>query len=246
VTGDRTPDATPDRPLAGLTVVITRPVDQAPALAALLEAAGAHAVVMPLIDLADVASDDEIRTALAGLGANDWVVATSAHAARRIGPVLGECPARVAAVGATTAATLPRVDLVAEQQSAEGLVALFPSGDGRVIVAQAEEGAATMVDGARALGWRADRLHTHRSVAVVPTAQQQLTVLAADAVVFTSGTQADAWVNIFGTTTPPIVATIGPQTTRKTERAGIKVQVTAADHSLSGVVRAMEGFLQRS
>ncbi|MEX0846755.1 MAG: uroporphyrinogen-III synthase [Ilumatobacteraceae bacterium] len=233
-----------DRPLAGLTVVITRPVDQAPALAVLLEAAGARPFVMPLIDLADVATDEEIERALAGLGPDDWVVATSAHAARRVGPALLGCVARVAAVGATTAATLPRVDLVAEQQSADGLVALFPAGDGRVIVAQAEEGAPTMADGVAALGWRAERLHTHRSVPVVPTAKQQLTVLAADAVVFTSGTQAVAWVNIFGTTTPAVVATIGPQTTRKTEQAGIKVQVTAADHSLTGLVDAMEDFLR--
>lgn len=234
-----------DRPLAGLTVVITRPVDQAPALAALLEQVGAHPFVMPLIDLVDVATDDEVRRVLADLGAGDWVVATSARAARSVAAALAGCPARVAAVGATTAAALPRADLMAEQQSAEGLVAVFPPGDGRVIVAQAAEGAPVMLDGVRALGWRAERLITHRSVAVVPTAEQQLRVLAADAVVFTSGTQADAWVNIFGTTVPPVVVTIGPQTTRKTELAGIKVQVTAADHSLSGVVEAMEDFLRR-
>ena len=48
----------------------------------------------------------------APLGADDWVVVASVHAARRVAVALAASPARVAAVGATTAAALPRVDLV--------------------------------------------------------------------------------------------------------------------------------------
>ena len=70
--------------------------------------------------------------------------------------------ARVAAVGRTTAAALPRTDLVAELQSAEGLVAVFPAGAGTAVVAQAADGAPTLVDGLSALGWRTSRLDTRR------------------------------------------------------------------------------------
>jgi uroporphyrinogen-III synthase len=236
------------RPLDGVTVVITRPVEQAHVLADLLHERGATTVVMPLIELVDVAPPDEIDAALAELGDDDWVVVASAHAASRVrGALEGAldpgsvpCAAKVAAVGTTTAASLPRTDLVAERQSAEGLVAIFPEGSGRAVVVQAADGAPTLVDGLGRRGWTVRRINTHRSQPVVPTAAQQLAVLRADAVVFTSGTQADAWVKVFGTSAPPVIVTIGPQTTEKTQLAGLKVTRTAADHSLPGVLEALE------
>ena len=105
-----------DRPLTGVTVVVTRPIDQADALADLLAGAGALPIVMPLIELVDVASADEVAAAIGPLGADDWVVVASAHAASRVRGALTSSPARVAAVGATTARSLPRTDLVAEQR----------------------------------------------------------------------------------------------------------------------------------
>lgn len=237
-------DPASPRPLEGVTVVITRPVDQAQVLADLLHARGARTVVMPLIELVDVAPADEVAAAVAELTPDDWVVVASAHAATRVRAALAACPAQVAAVGATTATALPRTDLVAERQSAEGLVAVFPPGSGRALVVQAADGAPTLVDGLTALGWSVRRIDTHRSRSVVPTAAQQLAVLRADAVVFTSGSQADAWVNVFGTSAPPVVVTIGPQTTRNTEVRGLKVTRTATDHSLPGVIEALEDCFQ--
>ncbi len=234
-----------DRPLAGVTVVITRPVDQAGVLADLLAARGAHPLVVPLIELVDVAAPEVVAAAVSGLGPDDWVVVASAHAATRVRPALAATRARVAAVGATTATALPRVDLVAERQSAEGLVAVFPAGTGRAVVVQAVEGAPTLVDGLTARGWTVARLDTHRSRPQVPSAAAQLAVLRADALVFTSGTQAEAWVNVFGRSTPPVVVTIGPQTTRNTEVTGLKVTRTAADHSLPGVIEALEDCFRR-
>lgn len=236
---------TDDRPLAGRAVVITRPVEQAAVLADLLAARGALPIVMPLIELIDLAPPDEVASALAELGSDDWVVVASAHAATRVLAALDGCRAQVAAVGSTTARSLGRTDLVAERQSAEGLVAVFPEGTGRVVVVQAVDGAPTLVDGLGAKGWTVRRLDTHRSRPVVPSARQQLAVLRADAVAFTSGTQAESWVQVFGGSTPPVVVTIGPQTTRNTEAAGLKVTATATDHSLPGVIDALEECFRR-
>jgi uroporphyrinogen-III synthase len=236
-----------DLGLAGLTVVVARPFEQAGPLVALLEASGARALVMPLIEVIDHASPDEIEAAIAPLDAADWVIVASSHAARRVADAIATSSARVAAVGATTARSLPRVDLVPDVQSADGLLAVFPPAPptgGRVVVAQALGGEATLVAGLTALGWQTTRVDTHSSRSVVPTARQQLAVLHADAVIFTSGSQARAWVEVFGTSTPAVIATIGPQTAQNASESGLKVDVIAADHSLPGVVRALQGFVK--
>lgn len=251
---DKSPTVDPMGPvdpagLAGLSVVVARPLAQAGPLVSLLEARGARAIVMPLIEVFDEASPGQIAAAIAPLTAVDWVIVASVHAASRVATALAESPAKIAAIGMTTAGSLPRVDLVPPVQSAAGLLQVFPvapasTNPAHVLVAQAVDGEPTLVDGTSALGWRTARIDTHSSRSVVPTAQQQLAVLQADVVVFTSGSQARAWVEVFGVSTPAVVATIGPQTARNAESCGLKVDVIAADHSLLGVVAAVQGFVK--
>ena len=267
--------------LTGLTVVVTRPVDEVAALVALVEQAGGRAIAMPLIEIVDVASAADIAAAIAPLTATDWVVVASPRAAERVVDLLATSPAQVAAVGATTAARLSersgerssgplgdeRRVLVADRQSAEGLVACFPdapshgaagvtagfaggvaAGGGaacRAVVVQAQGGAPTLVDGLTAKGWNVTRIDTHLARPVRPTAREQLAAIGADALVLTSGSQAAAWTAVFGHTTPPIVVAIGPQTARDAEREGLTISVVATDHSLHGLVTALAAFVGR-
>jgi uroporphyrinogen-III synthase len=232
-------------PLRGVTVLVTRSLEQAAPLAELLEARGATVVVMPLIRIVDHDVDDQLRDTLAGLTPADWVVIASPNAANRVAPMVHGCAARIATVGAATAALLARVDLRATRQSAEGLVEVFPSGAGRVVVIQASGGAPTLTDGLAGLGWTVQRIDTHHAAPVVPTARDQLQAIRADVVLFTSGSQARAWVEVFGTAAPAVVVAIGPQTAAESEAAGLKVSVVAADHSLAGSVEALVGFFAR-
>ena len=50
-------------------------------------------------------------------------------------------------------------------------------------------------------------------------------------------------VAVFGDTTPPLVVAIGPETAAAAEQVGLKVALVAADHSLSGLVAALERHL---
>jgi uroporphyrinogen-III synthase len=235
--------------LAGLTVVVVRSAEQPDPLVALLEERGARALVMPLVEVVDHAPRAEIEAALAPLTADDWVIVVSAHAARRVAGLLVASPARIAAVGATTAAALPRVDLVPPVQSAVGLLDAFAApADGstpsRAVVFQAFGGQPTLVEEMNSWGWQVQRVNTHSSLSVVPTTSQRLAALRADAVIFTSGSQAQAWVEALGTSTPSVVVTLGPQTRRNAEACGLKVDVVSADHSLSGAVRALQDFVK--
>lgn len=244
---------TPRARLAGVSVVVVRPAEQAGPLVAALEAEGAEAVLVPLVRVVDV--DDElgrIAAELHGLGDRDWVVVTSPNGADRVAPHLAACRARVAAVGAATAARLPRVDLVPRVQRAEGLLAELPPAGGHgddtpitAVIVQSADAAPTLAEGLTSRGWHVVRIDAHRTVPVVPTARDQLHALRADALLLTAGSQARAWAGAFGPTTPPVVVALGPQTARDAADAGLKVDVVAADHSVTGSIEALVKHLGR-
>ncbi len=223
--------------LAGRTVVITRAADQAGETSRLVASFDGIPLVVPLIEIVDEPSGmDE----LAGLHLDeiDWIVVTSPNGARRVAPLVSaESPTpRIAAIGGATAAMLPRCDLVADTQSAAGLLEIFPPGSGRIVVVQALDAEPTLVNGLAEIGWNAYAIKAFRAQAVQPSEDQQRAALAADAVLFASGSAARAWVEVFGLTCPPVVIAIGGQTAEAVGRAGLKVSATPADHSVYGML----------
>lgn len=226
--------------LSGRTVVITRAADQAEATTELVSSFGGIPVVVPLIDIVDEPSG-MAQLAAFELDDVDWVVVTSPNGARRLGSKLAVRADRplLAAVGSTTAEALPRCDLAADVQSAVGLVEVFPDGPGRALIVQAVDAAPTMVDGLRERGWEVVAISPYRAVPTTPSTEQRLAALAADAVLFASGSAARAWVEAFGLRTPPVVVAIGDQTAMAARRAGLKISVVSADHSVYGMLVAL-------
>lgn len=234
------------RALAGRRVVVTRAGDQAAALAELLAEHGAVPIVVPLIEIvgepAGVAELAELRPT-----DFDWLVVTSPNGAAAYARVHSTAPPQVAAVGVTTADTLAAagigVTLVPSRQSAAGLLAEFPPHPGRVLVIQAVDSEPTLVHGLGKLGAIVTASAPYRSQPVPPgpgSPGGQSVAPTGDAVVFASGSAARAWVAAFGTVTPPVVVAIGPRTRAAAEAVGLKVGLVAADHSLPGIVEALE------
>src|SRR2546427_767665 len=88
--------------LAGRTIVITRPRDQAAALAGLLEARGAQPVIAPALEIAPVRTG-VVRRAMEELEADefDWITLTSRATVEMLAEYLrpGAVRAKVAVVG---------------------------------------------------------------------------------------------------------------------------------------------------
>lgn len=124
----------PDRPLAGLRVVVTRAAHQAEGLAAAFAAAGARVETLPLLEVVPPADPRPVERAASELPLYDWLVFTSSNAVEAFLPATGGAlPARlkVAAIGPATAAAARAhevaVDLEAGRSDAEGLAgALAP------------------------------------------------------------------------------------------------------------------------
>lgn len=236
-------------PLAGRRVVVTRAADQADGLVADLEALGAEVVRLPLIETVD-AEDGALAGALARLDTFDWLVVTSPNGARRVADALvGREPLRprVAAVGRATEDALGRpADLVPHDQIAEGLLAEFPDGDGRVLLVQADGARPVLAEGLAGRGWRVVPVVGYRTVVAPPSStadpawRAALTeARAADAVVFTSGSTVRGWVQAVGHETPPVVVVIGPATAAVASDLGIRVSAVAEDHSTGGLLVAL-------
>ena len=206
-----------------MRVVVTRPPDQAEPLVQRLEQQGHEVFVCPLIELEPVGPDQ------VDLSGYDWLVVTSANAARELGRRAAGKAARVAAIGPGTAAALAEPpDLVPTVSTQEGLLAELPRPAGRVLFAGAEGARKLLVE-----ELDADFVPLYRTKELVPDEFPQ-----ADLVVLASPSAARAFAAT-GRRVPAV--SIGPETTAAAELAGVEILREARTHDLEGLVNAVKG-----
>jgi uroporphyrinogen III methyltransferase/synthase len=249
-------------PLAGLTVLVPRARDQAGGFSALLRERGAEPLEVPTIEIRPVAATADLDRAVADLAAGrfDWVVLTSVNgvaALRARVEALGHAPgtvsarAKVAAVGPATEAALrdwgitPR--LVPEVATTAALGAAFPPahGSGRVLLARADLANPELAVILRGKGWEPAEVVAYHTVpvgALDPAARRRLDGGEVDWVAFTASSTVEGFLRGYGGPPPPgvRVAAIGPVTADTARSAGIRVAATATDHTIGGLVTAIE------
>src|SRR5262245_9283624 len=184
--------------LSGRTVVVTRP--EVGTLGTRLADRGAVVEHVPLIAIGPPADGGAAAdAALAELARFDWLVVTSANGAARVGvAAAAHPPVRLAAVGSATAAALSSragrpVDLVPAQANSDGLLAAFPPGPSRVLLAQADRAGDRLADGLRAAGHDVVAVEAYATISVPPDDDRLRVLDTADAVVLASGSAVEAW-----------------------------------------------------
>ena len=155
--------------LTGARVLITRSPERSLPLVAALEEAGAAALLLPLIDFERAADQHSLDVACDALGAGafDWLVissATTVHVliakARERGMTLLQWipeGTRIAAIGPACrrlleAAGLPVAVTPRDEQSAAGLLDVWPASAGKVLLPQADIAPARLAEGLTAAG----------------------------------------------------------------------------------------------
>ena len=249
-------------PLAGRTVVVTRPRGQAAGRAAPLERAGARVLLCPVVEIVPLAPTDELRAAVADLEGYGTVVFTSANGVAIFCDALRECglePAALAsrelvAIGPATAAVLEERGLVAslvpEEHVAEGVVAALAEradrlAGRRVLLPRARGARPVLPDELRRRGALVDVVDLYEAVpaAVLPCAPAD--VEAADYVTFTSSSTASAFVALLGGERAAErlagvrAASIGPVTSATLRELGLPVAVEATRYTASGLAEAI-------
>lgn len=235
--------------LAGKTVVLTRPIQQSIQLERELIAHGAHVVQMPLIAIARPHDNGAaLNNALASLHLYEWLVITSANGAAQVAPALLQMNVRpkLAAVGRTSAGALGvAVDFVPTIARGDELVAQFPDGNGRVLLAQAQDADGAVADGLRARGFVVDVVAAYMTETVAPSSDDMDLAQRADAVVFYSGSAVRSWCAAFGDAAPKAVVAIGRPTETAAHAVALRNVVVASEPTTDAVVAALSGLFQQ-
>lgn len=234
-------------------------------LADRLRALGAQVTERAFIEIAPTADPDSLRAAVEGWcdGDYDWLAVTSrnalnalATAATGAGRTLAEpMPARhLAVVGDATARAsvalgLPVALRPTGQQSAAGLVAEFPAGEGRVLTPVGNLAGEVLTRGLTRKGWTVDAVEAYRTVDGPGLDGDDVKDMATgrfDAVVLTSGSVARRFVAQCPQPAPSLrLVAIGATTASAARAAGREVATVATSPDYEGVVdavrRAMEG-----
>jgi uroporphyrinogen III methyltransferase/synthase len=253
-----------DAPLAGVTIVVTRPRPLGDVLARALRERGARALCVPTIAIADPEDFAPLDRALDEIESYDWVVFTSRNGVERFVERLrarrgaAALPARlhVAAVGPATSAALAArglaPDVVPDEYVAEGLFAAIsastPLAGARVLLARAAVARDVLPDALRAAGAHVDIAEVYRTD-VAEESRPALVELVdgggIDVAVFTSSSTAASFVELVGRDAARAVRAVctGPIVARTARELGLEVAAELPAYSLDGVVDAVERFV---
>jgi uroporphyrinogen III methyltransferase/synthase len=253
-------------PLFGQRVLVTRTRQQASVLSAMLTERGAMPIELPTIAIEPMESGAAMDKALDGLTDYRWTVFTSANSvaiffgrltargldARALGAV------QVCAIGPGTSNALGEHGIKADftpgefvaESLIDGMKERLQPGD-RVLLPRAEGGRALLVDGLREAGAVVDEVHLYRAVPAEDIAVKALELFEAgvDTITFASSSTVKNLVDALDGDVEAInrciVACIGPVTAETARGLGVKVDVEATEHTVPGMVEALEVFYAR-
>ena len=243
--------------LLGSRVLVTRPRDQAEALARALAARGARPILFPTIEVRPVADLSGLDRAIDTLEAYDWITFPSPNAVDAVFDRLlargAHLPARlrVAAVGPGTAQTLgargARVDFIPSQFLGQQLGReLTPVEGCRVLVPRAAQGREELAIELTRRGAIVDEVIVYETLpATVDPVEMQELERGVDVATFTSPSTVENFFALLGARAVRVlggayVACIGPVTASAARALGLTVHLEPAEHSIPGLVAALE------
>jgi uroporphyrinogen III methyltransferase/synthase len=246
----------PPRPLAGVSVAVTRARAQASGLARRLEALGASVIQAPVIRVRQLS--DPAQPAL-DPSPYDLICVTSANGVQGLferlddgvhprGDARALARTRIAAIGPGTARALAErgviADVLPERFVAESLVAALAAVPvTRALVARAREARDVLPDALRARGAEVDVLELYETVAEPLSPQALQAVRAADYVTFTASSTVRSFLEAAGQeaglSPSTRIVSIGPVTSEALREHGLEPSIEADPYDVEGMIAAL-------
>ncbi|MSX01541.1 MAG: uroporphyrinogen-III C-methyltransferase [Actinobacteria bacterium] len=240
--GNQMPWRQAARPLAGISVAVTRARAQASSLATELSALGAEVVEAPAIRI------EPLSPSVPDLEQFDLLCITSPNGADQLFEAINDARdlagMTIAAIGPGTARALLahgiKADIVPERSIAEALVeALVDVPVERALIARAEEARDVLADALRERGAEVEILALYRTVAEPLDGESKAAALGADYATFTSASSARFFNDAAGTLEGPRLVSIGPVTSAQIRELGYEPAIEAEEHTPDGLVAAL-------
>ncbi|MBZ5696244.1 MAG: uroporphyrinogen-III synthase [Acidobacteriia bacterium] len=261
---------TPNLPLVGKRIVVTRAAEQAPELVRALESLGAQVLLLPLVTFTPPEDWRPVDSALERIATFDWVLFTSQNAVRFFAGRAAQLhrekgwprPPKIAAVGPATASAAERegfqVDHTAQEHSGEGLSReLSASLAGRsVLLPRSDRADSRLPDALLKIGAQVTEVIAYRTAPPNSLDSKIVSALAAgsvDAIVFASPSAFHNVAGLLGAggmkklSESAQFAAIGPTTASAIRAGGAHVEIEAEESSAAGLADAIaKHFQQRS
>ncbi|HEX7365239.1 MAG TPA: uroporphyrinogen-III C-methyltransferase [Dehalococcoidia bacterium] len=253
-------------PLFGKRVLVTRAEPQAGELSRLLLARGAVPVEMPVIKISPPESWQELDKAINDLRRFDWILFTSVNAvdmfwqklqakkldARQFGGV------KTGVIGPATAAALEArglcTDYIPKTYTSRGLIAGLKKiglAGKRVLLPRADIATDELYNGLIKLGAKVHQVTAYRTSTVTrPIAQSMQMLIRGEinVITFTSASTVNGLLKILSRKFELIkkakLACIGPDTAAALAGQGLKADIVASEHTMMGLVEALEAYFQ--
>jgi uroporphyrinogen-III synthase len=247
------------QPLAGRRVLVTRAAGQASRLSEGLRALGAIPLEVPILEIRPPKTFDHLNAALRNVHRYDWLILTSANAARalseraaRLGIALDRTAMlKVAAVGPATASEARKAQL-AVALVAEGLLASLgkQTTGKRVLIVRAAVARDVIPDALRAAGAEVDVVEAYRNVMPESAPEQLREALKQkiDAATFTSSSsvthlkEAAEKAGIAFPFARVAAISIGPITSQTLREHHWEPATEAAPSDIPGLIDAVQRF----
>ena len=252
------------RSLCGKKIIVTRAAEHAGEFSSKLAARGATVLECPTIKLVEPESWQLLDLAIRDLAGYDWVVLTSANAARYFfqrmealgfdARALAGC--RICAVGPKTADEIRlhgiRPDLVPTDYKAEGVVDEFSRLDmqnARVLFPRADKARDVIPQELKRMGAHVDSPVAYRNVfpdRLPPETLFALEKRSVDCITFTSSSTVQNLAAMLGEEMMldmlkgVVVASIGPITSKSCRELGLKVDIEPQSYTMEALAEALE------
>jgi uroporphyrinogen III methyltransferase/synthase len=254
-------------PLFGKRVLVTRAEHQTKELSRLLLERGAMPVEMPVIRINPPRTWKELDQAMLNLKSYDWIIFTSVNAVEMFWKRLQSkkldarqfAGTKIGAIGPATAGALEErglhPDYVPKTYTSQGFLAGLKKQDVagcRVMLPRADIAGNELAEGLVKLGAKVHQVTAYRTATVTNSASQAKQMLLSseiDVITFTSASIVNGLLAILGQKWEIIkqarLACIGPNTAAALADRGLKADMVAREHTMPGLVAAIEDYFQR-
>lgn len=251
-------------PLFGKRIIITRTRAQSTRMADAISELGGDPILFPTIVIGPPDDFSGLDASIRKAGSFDWIIFTSVNGVEKFferffqiqDDIRSLAGPRIAAIGPMTAQVLHkrgmRVDVLAKEFVAEGVLAQFPEHKvrgKRFLIPRAQEAREILPEGLAEMGGQVTVVATYKTGipadSDVATVRRLLQEGKVDAVTFTSSSTVRHFARMLDEPDlaklldATIVASIGPVTSETIRDMGFPVHVEASKFTVEGLVNAL-------